>query len=366
MKLNNLFLQNFRAYPEQKFEFSPGFNLIVGANGMGKSTLLEAIFLLSNGYSPITRKEKELIRWGEDEFVLRCEISLSEDKVQAHSLLYQNSGEKTVQINGERSHKMSDLMGKVPSVILLPDDILLVNEGPSYRRRFLDGLLCQISSNYLSDLRDYGRILKQRNTALKESFKYSPEILEVLSGQLCETGARILKERYNFGLRFSPHVEEVFKKVTEQADIKFEIEYESFLDNLNENESTIRQEFWHKLKENAEYERLLKTTTIGPHRDNLLLLLKGRKASDFGSQGQRRLIAISLKLASSEVLKGEFGYPPILLLDDVFSELDEGKRNRLSHIIGHEHQVIMASPRQKDIPFEVEKIIELNAEGQVK
>jgi len=359
MFISQIALHNFRNYSQKIFEFSPGMTLIVGENGLGKSNLMESIYFVSTGHSPLCTRDKDMVKWNEKSFILRVEGESGADKsFHCQSVELNTRGQKKVKINQSESSRLADLMGYFGVVFFLPNDIEIVNGGPVIRRQFLDSLLCQFSPRYLDALRKYKRVLKQRNSVLKSAGRYSVKVKEVLTEQLVDYGSEVTYLRERFFKTFAENAKVFYEKISDKQG-SFTAQYFSSVSSSGLEQDRFKKEFAQKLLQLSESESYQKTTLIGPHRDNLLLLLGERLASDFGSQGQKRLIALSLKLASAKILEDEFKSPPVLLLDDVFSDLDEEKRIRLSNLIQQKSQIILASARRNDIPFKPDKIIEI-------
>ncbi len=340
---------NFRNYSSESFEFSPHINLITGLNGGGKSNLLEGIYFSSLGHSPYTYKDKELIKWNQDSFVVTI-TGQSEGKTYTQSAQLDTKGQKQVRLNGVPGKKFSELLGKFPLVLFYLEDIALVQGIPAVRRHFMNVVLSQIDVNYLNYLRRYQTALKQKNVLLKQFLRYSTDVLKVLNIQLVQNGLKLVEFRLKKIDEIRKHAQYYYDFISEGQEL-LNIEYVSRWKNMSESQ------ILEYLEQNQQKEIELKMSLSGPHRDNLLLLLNNKIASDFASQGQKRLIALSLKLASSVLLKQELNQTPAFLLDDVFAELDENRRLKLSQVMSKKHQIFLASSRKEDIPFKVDQII---------
>jgi DNA replication and repair protein RecF len=347
--IQKIALHHFRNYGVEVFGCTPGINLVVGPNGHGKTNLLEAIHFACLGHSPSTRKEKDLIRWGAEEGVVRLEGILQEEE-HTQSVKVHQQGQKETRVNGKVGKRLADLMGHFSLVLLSPEDIQIVQGSPNLRRKFLDVHLCQISPHYLQELRTYNRVLKQRNTLLKDFEKYSYEVLDVLDQQLGESGDHIVKERAQFIQALGPLASNYYTDVSQGRE-SLELAYAPSVEE--------DQPLTEILRKKRISDREARVTLSGPHRDNLLTLIDGKSAADFGSQGQKRLVSLSLKLACSALLEERLGRAPILLLDDVFAELDEERRIQLSTIIGKARQAFLASPREEDLPFDVQNVLRI-------
>lgn len=382
LRLESLSLLRFRNYAQQDVEFCPGLNLLSGPNGHGKTNLLEAIHYGCLAHSQRTRKDKEMIAWGEKSFVLRLvgrvgggpgsaaanEPRSSQGMVGValvQSVEYMESGHKRVKVNGNESKRLSDLIGPFAVVAFSPEDLDLIRGGPLLRRRFLDVLLCQSSRDYLDSLRRYNQALKQRNSLLKQmgsadssrNASIREDVLLAFDAPLVEAGARITVLRRRALAELSPLATEAYGSISDAAEaLSLSLSGSA---SPAEDEDELRVAFLAKLLSLRVPERETGVTLAGPHREDLELLLSGKPVRDFGSQGQKRSVALSLKLASAHLLEAKNGVPPILLLDDVFAELDEDRRRRIGEMVRGRGQVFIANPRPADLPFEAEKTIML-------
>jgi DNA replication and repair protein RecF len=355
MNINTILLQNFRNYTREKAEFSSRSNLITGRNGHGKTNLLEAVHYCCLGFSPRTKSDREIIKWGQNSFVLRVRGSVdNEQEEQVQSVQIFESGEKQIKVNNTAYRRLSDLMGRFALVWFAPEDLEIVDGGPSVRRRFLDSLICQYSGEYLSQLRKYNRIVKQRNAMLREMDKYNEKVFEVLNEQFAAAGPEIIENRLSFIRDFKQLARENYEKIAAGHE-RLELRYVCSMGEEASEGSNLIQIFKEKLEQIRDAEMEQKTTLIGPHRDNLLFFINKKSARRFGSQGQKRLISLSLKLASANVLERQYKQPPILILDDVFAELDRERKMRLGKMIGNSSQLLIASPQAEEIPFPVER-----------
>ncbi len=354
MLLETLTLNQFRNYEAQQAAFCPGLNLLSGPNGHGKTNLLEAIHYGCLAHSQRTRKDKELIRWGASAFVLRLQGRVGE---QAHtqSVEYAESGHKRVKVEGRESKRLSDLLGHFSVVSFSPEDLDLIRSGPQLRRRFLDVLLCQFSLDYLDTLRHYNGALKQRNSLLKQMG--GNDVLAAYDEPLVEHGTRITLMRRRALADMAPLAGEAYRFISDAGE-ELTLGLSGSVSDASE-EASLRAAFRRKLESLRVAERETGVTLAGPHREDLAIDLSGRPARDFGSQGQKRSVALSLKLASARLLEAKQGRWPILLLDDVFAELDESRRRRIGDLVRGKGQVFIANPRAADLPFEPEKTLNL-------
>jgi DNA replication and repair protein RecF len=364
MHIDSIALTHFRNYQSEEIAFCPGLNLLTGPNGHGKTNLLEAMHYACLAHSQRTRKDKELIQWNERAFVLRLRGRL-DDREHIQSVEYAETGHKRVKVDGRESKRLSDLIGHFSIVSFSPEDLDLIRSGPQIRRRFLDILLCQFSLDYLDTLRRYNQALKQRNSLLKQMDGFGGEALAAYDAALVDAGVRITLMRRRTLADLAPLAAEAYRSISDGGeDLGM-----SLTGCVSEaaDEASLREDFHRKLAALRVPERETGQTLAGPHREDLGLFLAagggeagpGRAVRDFGSQGQKRSTALAVKLASAQLLEARNGRPPILLLDDVFAELDEARRRRIGEMIRGKGQVFIANPRAADLPFEAEKTIHL-------
>ncbi len=349
-------------------QFAPGLNLLSGPNGHGKTNLLEAIHYGCLAHSQRTRKDKELIGWNQDAFVIRLKAGS-----HAQSVQYRDSGHKRVKVNENESKRLSDLIGYFPIASFSPEDLDLIRGGPQVRRRFLDVLLCQFSVEYLHLLRQYTQTLKQRNSLLKQlgsarnpsQGNFSPEVLQAFDEPLIDTGTRLTLYRRRALIDLAPLSQAHYKSISDGGET-LTLSLAGSVSEA-EDEKILREDFYRKLQALRGPEREVGSTLAGPHREDLVFFLKDKSVRDYGSQGQKRSVALSVKLASAKLLEAKNGHPPILLLDDIFAELDEKRRQRIGELVSQGGQVFIANPGLGELPFKdfkAEKIITLH-QGRV-
>lgn len=356
MHIDSIALTHFRNYRSEEIAFCPGLNLLTGPNGHGKTNLLEAMHYACLAHSQRTRKDKELIEWNESAFVLRLRGRVG-DREHAQSVEYTETGAKRVKVDGRESKRLSDLIGHFSVVSFSPEDLDLIRSGPQLRRRFLDILLCQFSLDYIDTLRRYNQALKQRNSLLKQMDGYGGEVLAAYDAALVDSGARITLMRRRALADLAPLSEAGYHAISDGGEA-LTLGLTGCVSEAPD-EETLREDFRRKLAVLRGAEREAGLTLAGPHREDLGLFLAGKAVRDFGSQGQKRSVALAVKLASARLLEAKNGRPPILLLDDVFAELDEERRRRIGDMIRGKGQVFIANPRAADLPFEAEKVIHL-------
>ena len=330
MRIKKLFLQNFRNYEREEFDFSGGLNVLFGKNGQGKTNCAEAVFYLCTGASLRIRHDKQLIRIGAESAKIVAEAENRYGSVTISADIYENKRE--IKINGAKIAKNADLMGHLGSVFFSPGELRLIQDGPDERRRFMNISISQTSPAYYTALLRYNKILDQRNSLLKDrDISMVLDTLPVWDEQLCKYAAVIVKKRKEFLEGLSPLASEMHSFLTDGAEtleLKPDKKYEG-------DEEEIGKTLLRRLSNNYEKDLRLGFTTVGPHRDDLDFFISGIDAKAYASQGQTRTAALSVKLAEVETFKRFLGEYPVLILDDVMSELDLPRRKKLvSRIAG--------------------------------
>lgn len=320
MVVKSLELSNFRNYENLSLEFSPSTNILYGDNAQGKTNILEAVFLCATTKSHKGSKDREIIKLQSEEAHIRMRIHRDNVEHRLDMHLKKNKP-KGVAINGIPIKRSSELFGIINVVFFSPEDLSIIKNGPSERRRFIDMELCQLSKLYLHNLINYNKVLNQRNNLLKQ-IGFNKSLLDTLyvwDQQLVHFGSALIKERDSFIKSMNELIFKLHKKLSDGKEI-LEIVYEP---------NVAEKEFESKLKKSMERDIALKVSNVGPHRDDLSFLINGQDVRKYGSQGQQRTAALSLKLAEIELVKQVTKDKPILLLDDVLSELDRKRQNQL-------------------------------------
>lgn len=321
MYLTKLKLINFRNYKELQLNFHPKVNVFIGNNAQGKTNILEAIYLTGTGKSFRTNKDRDLIKFDKKQAYIKLDGEKKYSDMVVELKLEENK-KKQIKVNGITLTKNAEILNNVYVVIFSPEDLKLIKEGPSERRRFIDNEISQIKPKYYYHLSQYHRVLLQRNNLLKKIHydkKYMPT-LDVWNEKLVEFGTKIMEEREQFIKRISALSRLIHRKITESKE-NLEVKYISSIPVKNNYHETA-ENFKSKLSESLSIDINRKSTTLGPHRDDLGVYINNIDIRSFGSQGQQRTSALSLKLAEIELVKAETSEYPILLLDDVMSELD--------------------------------------------
>ncbi len=362
MHITQLNLKNFRNYEQETFEFTNGINLLTGSNAQGKTNAGEAIFFLCTAYSPRANKDKLVIRNGFE----TAEISgtaKSEYGDVTVKIGFNKNDKKSIFVNGVQVLKIGELMGNIHSVFFNPSELKLVQESPEDRRRFMNVSLSQMSKNYFYALQRYNKILAQRNNLLKDPNKsLIRETLPIWDEQLTRQAGKIIKARNNFLTELAPLTQERHAFLSEGKEV-LEMKTES---GYYGSEDEIAYAMKEDLKTGLEKDMRLGFTTIGPHRDDIKFTLNGLDARVYGSQGQQRTVALALKLAETETFKNRFGEYPILILDDVLSELDKRRQRRLISGVEHLQTIFTATGFDRSVfkGKDINKIVIQN--GKIK
>ena len=328
MRIKKLKLKNFRNFTESEIAINDGTTVFYGGVGEGKTNLIEAIFLLSVGRSYRTPETNQVISWGKDEAVVRGEGAGAAGKF-AVAIKVTKTG-KRIELNGENNKKSIDLIGGLRSVIFHSEDTAMVGGAPQLRRRYLDLAISQSSKNYAYNLRDYYRVLRQRNSALS---RYPGLDMSAWDEQLSQVGAWITQIRAKVISEIAQTADLILKSLIGEA-AKLEIKYVPSGEDDQER-------FKFKLSRSMSLDVSRGATSIGPHRDDFKLLLSGVDARYFASSGEKKTIVLALKLAEVEFIRAVTGEKPILLLDDVFSTLDLKRSKALLSVTGDGSQCVI-------------------------
>ena len=320
--LEKIVISDFRNIQLQELEFSPNVNCVSGNNGEGKTNLLDAIYYLSMTKSAFAASDKFNFRHGTDEFSIAGTYRMENGLSSRFALNMSSKGEKKVKRDDKPYGKVSEHVGVLPIVMVSPSDISMVSESGEERRRFVNAVLSQMDREYMSAMQQYNRLLLQRNRMLKE---HGPDrsLLEVIDMRMSMLAEPIFQARKRFVEDLKPIVAEYYKAVSgdsEQVDIEYESElFKAPLDQL--------------LEASYDKDRVLKYTTAGIQRDDFAFRMNGHPIRRYGSQGQQKSFLVSLKFAQYEIMKKNYGFAPILLLDDVFDKLDMGRISNLLQMV---------------------------------
>ena len=330
MHLNRLYLRNFRNYQEAEVEFVPGVNLIVGDNANGKTNLLEAIGYLSTGRAFRSRREQELLRFGAEFAELKGNIFSQEREQELKVLLFAGRKPRQLYINGVKQKTAAGLAGLLTSVLFCPEDLLILKKGAQPRRKLLDTVICQLRPNYDAALTEYGKLLEQKSALLKDRFEH-PSMLAVLpeyNSRMAQLGAYLISYRARFVKALSEEAQKFHEEFSSGKE-NLHLEYKT-VSNISDPFAPVEDLRQLLLEHQSSHERAELESgqcLSGPHKDDFEASINGLSVSAFASQGQTRTATISIKLAERELLRRDTGEEPLLLLDDVLSELDAGRQD---------------------------------------
>ena len=330
MQLNELYLRGFRNYQEARLTFDPGVNLIVGQNAQGKTNLLEAVSYLGSGKSFRATKNSEMIGFHQDFGELEGSIFAQEREQTIRWVLFPGCRPRQLWRNGAKKKTAADIHGVLPTVLFCPEDLLILKAGGAQRRRFADNALCQLRPNYEAALTEYNRILEQKGRILKDHRDH-PALLEILpeyNTRLCQVGALLISYRARFFDALGASAAEFHSQFSGGSE-EFRLEYKtvSTVTDPFAPISVLTDQLNDHLQRHHRAELESTQCLTGPHKDDFEISLSGINLKAYGSQGQTRTAAISLKLSQRELMKREWGEEPVLLLDDVLSELDAGRQD---------------------------------------
>ena len=356
MHLSGLQIRHFRNLAEQQLDLPAQGVAIVGENAQGKTNFLEAIYYLETFRSFRGSRDPRLVAFGEDFFrvVGNLEGEVPEDALEVTAAFQHRGKRKKITVNGSEPERLGDGLGRLAAVVFSPADVALVSEGPGARRRFLDIVLSLNVPGYLTSLQRFRHVLSQRNAALRDGRGY--ETVGVWDEGLIENGTRVMEERLGWVERWKSEFSTYYRRIS--GDLEGRVEYQPgvTLDGARERDG-IAEAYRFGLSETQERERRLGNTVVGPHRDDMLLTVAEadtpRELREFGSGGQRRTAALALRLAEAATIRATRRQEPIVLMDDVFAELDPGRSERIMALMEEEEtgQVLLTVPKESDILF---------------
>lgn len=354
MNIRSIELKNFRNYENLEISFDEGTNILFGDNAQGKTNILEAAYMSGTTKSHKGSRDKEMIRFGEEEAHLKTVVARDGREYQIDMHLKKNRA-KGIAIDKIPIKKASELFGILNIVFFSPEDLNIIKSGPAERRRFLDSELCQLDRIYLADLTNYNKILAQRNKLLKDMI-YRPglsDTLPVWDMQLIETGKKIIRRRKQFVDELREIVSDIHYRISGGKEELF-LKYDPNIDDIF---------FEDELSRAKEKDKKLCQTSVGPHRDDLLFSIGDVDIRKYGSQGQQRTSALSLKLSEIELVRKSISDTPVLLLDDVLSELDSSRQNYLLNNISDTQTIITCTGLDEFVRnrFTVNRVFEVIA-----
>ncbi len=340
MIIKSLKLKNYRNYDNLDIDFSPGLNIFIGDNAQGKSNILESVFVLALTKSYMNIKDCNLIKSGENFARIEAKFNSSFD-TSAEVIITSNN--KKLKINNNEISKYSDYVSRIKVLIFSPYNVNFVKDGPNVRRKSINMVISQLFNSYVKLLQNYNAILKKRNQFLKSSFyldDFNKVYLDAINDRFCSLAVDVFLARYNFVFRINRHIKDIYKEITDYDNL--ELKYISTITYF-ENKDDMICDFRLKLEKMFDKEKMYGMTLIGPHRDDFSFILDDMDLSIYGSQGQIRAAILAMKLSEIYIFNDENGEYPIVLLDDIFSELDIEKRNRLVKYILDDVQTIITT-----------------------
>lgn len=366
MFIKSIYLNNFRNYESLKVDFKNGINIIVGENGQGKTNLLEAIYVLGITKSHRSFIDNNLIKDGSKRAIIQGIIEKNNIDTKYEIEL---SSKKVLKIDQDQIKKITDYVSNINIIIFYPDDLELIKGSPNLRRRYINVELSQLQPNYMMILNEYNKILKMRNDYLKKSL-IDDSYLKILTNYLIEKATLITIMRNRFINYLNESVSDIYENISLLKN--FKLKYKPNIKITTFEKEEIKTKYENLFLSNVEIEKKLKTTMFGPHKDDFEFYIENYNLKLFGSQGQQRMAILTLKLAEIEIFKKYKETIPILLLDDVFSELDDKKKNNLLHYISNNIQTIITTTDLNNIDNSIvaqAKIIEItngNIQAEVK
>ena len=361
MYITKLRVKNYRNFNEEEIVFDPNINIIYGNNAEGKTNLLEAIFLCATSKSHRNSKDIEIINFDNKESHIKVFFynEKNKNKEQTIDIQLNSDIKKGIALNGIKIDKLSEFLGTLNAVIFAPEDLNIIKEGPAIRRKFIDMELCQIDKVYVSNLSNYNKVLNQRNAVLKDIIGATGNnknelinFLDTYNDQLINFGIEVIIKRFNNIRDLSEKIKDIYYKISgekEELIIDYENEFiSSCIDGIYDPEE-IKKIYKKRLAETKEIDIKNGFTSIGPQRDDISFIVEKNDLRKFGSQGQKKAAAISLKLSELLIIKEKKGDTPILLLDDVFSELDEERQKKLIENINGIQTIITCTGMKRNI-----------------
>ncbi len=348
MHLASLQLQHFRNYDSLSLSFSPGLNVVFGDNAQGKTNLLESIYFLATGRSHRTSRDQDLIQEGAPTLTAKASVGRATGDLQLE-LSYGHESRKQLKINGVAERKIARLVGSLATVFFSPDDLQLLKGPPAGRRRFLDVELSQVSQTYLHYLMTYNKVLTQRNTLLKAPH-VDKDLLSVFDEQLLDAGAQLICRRAEAIARLGPIAARYHDLLSEGKEVlRMDYQSQGAEPGQTPRPPEVTERLWSQMQQRRSEEIRRQITLVGPHRDDIGFWISGRDARLYASQGQQRTTVLALKLAELQFMSAELGEAPVLLLDDVASELDPHRRNYLLNAVQEGVQTFISCTDLEDL-----------------
>lgn len=347
MILTNLKLKNFRNYDELDLNFNKKINIFIGNNAQGKTNILESIYVLSLTKSHRTNKDIYLIK--KDSLFTKVIGTIKENEKSSKYEILINERGKRVSINDRPLKKVSEYLSKINAIMFCPDDLEIIKRSPQERRSFFNVSISGFNNEYIRYLNEYNKILKSRNEYLKTNEIINKDYLDVLTNKLIDLNIYIYKERKKYVETINKYLSDIYKDITGKTNIL--LKYDSFI----EDENNIKEELEDKFNLIYNTEILQRVTLLGVHKDDFSIFIDDVKINNYGSQGQHRIAVLCLKLSEIKIYEEEYDKKPILLLDDIFSELDVNKKANIIKFINNDLQVFITSTDLNNIDKKIIK-----------
>ena len=348
MYLKCIEIEGFRNLEKAAVEFEKQYNFIFGENAQGKTNLIEAVYLLCLAKSFRTLDDKELVAFHRDNFLIIGNFTDQYYDLKKVSVSYSQSSGKKIKIDGKNIDQFSKLVGQFPIIILSSNDLMITSGPPLYRRRFFNVLLCQSYSRYLDDLKKFEKVLKQRNAILSKNAKgqhFSEQELDIWSQQLIDIGAAIILFRAQIVDEINKYIADLYKKISSDSE-NLSIRYQPNV--AFSHVSEIKKNFEQSLNRVGTRERKMGLSLAGPHRDDYLFSIGTRDIRSYGSRGEHKSVLVSLKAAETILLRQKAQTDPILLLDDLYAELDQDRGKGVLELFNMNGQIFITGPSQEN------------------
>ena len=352
MLLNNITLVNFRNYEKVSIDFSNNINILIGDNAQGKTNILESIYVLAITKSHRSLNDINLIKNNKEFCKLKGKIRVN--GISRNLEFFLSNKEKRVSINNKQIRRLTDYISNFNIILFTPDDLELIKGSPSVRRKFLNIEIGQLDNHYLNILNDYNKLLKTRNEYLKINIKKNKlniNYLNALTDKIIEKALYIYQKRFEFINQLNKYVNNIYYDITKNGNLQ--LKYINNLSIDNYDSEKIKKILYEKFNQNLEKEKILGVTLFGPHKDDIIFKLDDNDIKIYGSQGQQRSCILALKLSEISIFKEITKENPIVLLDDVFSELDDIKKNNLIKYFNDDIQIVITTTDLKEIKKEL-------------
>ncbi|MBS3908416.1 MAG: DNA replication/repair protein RecF [Actinobacteria bacterium] len=336
-------MKNYRNYEDFSTQFTPGINFIIGKNAVGKTNILEAVYFLENGRSHRTGNHQELIAWRKEFLHVKASVKRTDRDLVVEAVVEKKGGRR-LKINGVLQKGFSGRARPVQTVMFTPDHLKIVKEMPEHRRAYLDEILEKTKADYLYWRQHYGKVLRQRNLLLKKvgSGRMNPDMIDYWDAQLVEAGTKIIKYRNEAVATIAEHAAEIYSQISDATE-RFSLKYESRLVGEDGSVENLQERFMEGLRAQRRAEIERGQSLLGPHRDDVGMFVGGIDMRIYGSQGEQRSVALALKITEHKIITEKIKEYPVLLLDDVMSELDIKRRAALLKYIEKGIQVLVTS-----------------------